>query len=247
MRSTRKLIRSLAVIGSVTAALLGANVAPSSAHVLTLPATTYNDGYGSFVATSYPNTAGCADYSNYTATLEFPNGDNVTVRSSANTTHENYVWGEFWDGTYDTVGPTGPAGVEENAPCPPDPINDPNGTHGNGGDTIEGFTGTLVLASGSVCELSGGKLSEGTYQRGHLGNEIIPPTEPHNFPELNIAYVFPESSGAGCPAGPLTFKTTIVHVHQGTPPFGGPYTTACNSPIAPQTCELGPQENTSEW
>lgn len=221
--------RSLVLVATVTVMLAGMSTAPATAHVNKLPVTDYNDGSGSFVATSYPNTQGCADYSHYTATLVFPNdGATATVNSTA-----GHIWGEFADGTYNTVGP--------DAPCPGSGT-----THGGGGQPIGGFSGTFTDDRGECL------LSDGTYTRGHFGRIIEPPdSPPYNHPELNIAYQFdtvePAVPDTACPTAPLILKTTIVHEHVGTPPFFGPYTTACNSPIAPQTCALGPQENTSEW
>jgi hypothetical protein len=224
MKATHKRLRSLVVVGGVMVLALAMNVAPASAHVLTGPSTPYNDGYGTFVATSAPNEHGCADYSNYTASLTFPNGSEATVSSTP-----LHVWGEYWDGTY------------ADRTCP-NKDADPN--HGAGGDQIAGFTGRLTRAGangGRVCTLS-----KGTYQRGHLGPlDVGGPS--YNHPELNIMYVFRQGCGA-TDADPIVLKTTIVHVdHYGTPvpPFGSEYTAACNSPIAPQTCELGPQEQNS--
>jgi hypothetical protein len=236
MTATRKRLRSLVVAGGVMGVALGVNLVPASAHHKpTPPPATYKDGYGSFVATSYPNTEFCADYSNYTAALTFSDGTTATVKSSSNPADTDYVWGEFADGTYDTDGPRNPAGVEMNAPCPGSETYPPDG---GGGDDIERFTGTLTKAGangGRACTLS-----DGTYQRGHMGT---------TNPELNIMYVFKAGCGAST-TNPIVLKTTIVHVHHDDtplPPFGATYTAACNSPIAPQTCELGPAEHPGEW
>lgn len=212
--SIRKRLRNLLVTGTVMVAMLGLNLGPVSAHNNTAPDSQYDDGYGSFVATSYANTEFCADYSNYEATLEFPNDGASAIVKSSLPDHEDYIWGEFADGTYDTDGP--------NAPCPGSDTD-----HGGGGQNIEGFHGTLTTAQG-VCTLG-----NGTYTRGHIEGP---------YPELNIVYTG-EVIDDGCgKTGTVVFKTTIVYTEAvpPIPPFFSPYTTACNSPIAPQTCELGP-------
>lgn len=239
MRSTRPLFRTLAVTAAATVALLGPNLAPSSAHIQTAPAATYNNGTGSFTATSAPNAFGCADYSNYTATMTF---GTVTaeVKSSQDPLSLDYIWGEFVDGTYDHNGP--------NASCPGKNANHgppAAGATGRGGEDIEGFTGKLSVSGSVICELTGG-----TYTRGHYGDYIEDPDpKPYNHPELNIAFQFATTNNAiGCPSKPVVIKTTIHHMDNvPTDPVLGPYTTTCNSPIAPQTCQLDPQENTSVW
>lgn len=92
------------------------------------------------------------------------------------------------------------------------------------GQQIDQFTGTLTGA-GLNCTLG-----SGMYKRGALGTV---------FPELNIQFVFNSVSGTctGITA-PVTLKTTIVHVADPTDPGG--YISLCNSPIAPQSCVLGP-------
>lgn len=230
----------------VTVALLGGNPTSSSAHVQTAPSgTVFNNGHGEFNATSAPNAQGCADYSNYSATLAFNHSSPVvtaTVRSSTDPTHPDFIWGEYADGTYNQPGP--------NVICPgkdsPHGNPPPSGATGRGGDAITGFTGTLVSSTGSInCTLT-----EGTYTRGHLGDYIEDPSPaPYNHPELNIAFVFDSASGTNCPSTlPVVLKTTIVHVDiVPADPNLGPYTTSCNSPIAPQTCQLDHQENTAAW
>lgn len=96
--------------------------------------------------------------------------------------------------------------------------------------SINGFSGTLTDGT-SVCTLGGG-----TYQRGNLGT---------TKPELNVQYVFSTATGPTCTATtPVTIKASIPSVDLPTPiefgPFVFDYLSACNSPIAPQSCVLGP-------
>jgi hypothetical protein len=94
------------------------------------------------------------------------------------------------------------------------------------GQAITGFTGTL-RGLGVNCTLS-----NGSYRRGHTG--LVKP-------ELNVEYAFKKTSGT-CPAAPVTIKATIPSVDLPTPitvgPFSFDYLSACNSPIAPQSCVL---------
>ncbi len=255
MRLPRSLLRFLAFSGMVTATVLGGNLAPSSAHVQTLASATYNGGHGSFQATASLNSFGCATYSNYSASLTFDHrvdttvqptdtaispAVNLTVASSTNPSVPDYQWGEFVDGTYDAPNAQCPGSNSQHGPPQ-------YGAQGNGGDTIEGFTGRLTSTGGMNCTLG-----SGTYTRGHFGPYIEDP-DPHpngyNHPELNIAFVFGTASGTGCPSTPVILKTTITH-KDNTPAEAlllGPYTTECSSPIAPQSCNLTHQENSAAW
>lgn len=87
------------------------------------------------------------------------------------------------------------------------------------GYAVPGFAGEVV-GSGGTCVLT-----DGTYSRNG--------TRP-GWEGMDIVYEFATVTGPGCPAGPLTIKTTI------TDTLGNPWGSDCNSPIAPQTCRLGP-------
>jgi hypothetical protein len=233
MHLPRSLLRFLAFTGMVTATVLGGNLAPSSAHVQTLASTVYNQGHGSFTATAVLNNT-CATYSDYSASLSFHHLTNpvtASVSSNAGTT-----WGEHADGTYTNIVCPG-WGATHGPPAA--------GATGSGGQAISGFTGTLS-GTGVSCTLG-----SGTYTRGHFGTyDDVPPgaTAPFNHPELNIAFVFSTVSGTGCPSTPVILKTTIEHQdHQNLYNTVGPYTTTCNSPIAPVTCNLDHQEDPSAW
>jgi hypothetical protein len=250
-----KRFRNLIVAGAVMMVALSMNLAPASAnhrnHVI-VP-TDYKQGHGSFVATSNPQPPTvkdfCADYREYTAELAFDHspvaGATATVTSAHNPLK---VWGEFTDGTYANT-----TGALANVPCPGRDLA--NG-QGKGGAPIDGFIGTLTTSTGAVCELGDrNDASRGNYRRGHMGNDSPSLAHPLN-PELNIQFTFTKVtyvSGPGtCPAAsssaPFVLKTTIVHVHPDPlDPSRGSYVTACNSPIAPQTCELDHQEHPSQW
>lgn len=179
-------------------------------------ATTYRNGIGAFEAASTlnPPPEECATYRAYNATLTFTDAAvpvTATVSSSRDPNSSSFQWGEFADGTYTS-------------------------THcsGSGGAQIAGFTGTLT--GGANCTLSGG-----TYQRGRLGTVD---------PEVNVRFSFASAStpgtGTTC-AGvttPVVMDATIPHRDLPVPltvgPFEFAYLSACNSPIAPQTCALGP-------
>lgn len=179
-------------------------------------ATTYSDGNGDFVAVSHlnPPPQQCATYSLYNASLVVGgNSKVVKVSSSTNPLSSTFQWGEFFDGTYKPqTSATGFTSCKK-------PADGPGATEG-------GFTGTLVGA-GVNCNLG-----TGTYQRGALGTVN---------PELNIKFVFNSVSGS-CTgiSTPVTIRTTIPSVDDPTDPDPAGYISLCNSPIAPQSCVLGP-------
>ena len=112
----------------------------------------------------------------------------------------------------------------------------PDGTHlqsdcEDAVTAIDGFTGTLTTTSG-VCTLSGG-----TYQRGAMGT---------SKPELNVKYEFGVVAGSCGATANVVIKATIPSVDLPQPVVVGPfefdYASACDAPIAPQSCTLGPQQ-----
>lgn len=212
----RKPRTTLAVLLAVTAGLLA--VSATSAFANHLP---YTDGNGAYtaVATLNPPPQMCATYRTYNAQLVFPNNKVVNVSSTTDPTSSLFQWGEFWDGTYKPQ--TSATGLTS---CKP----------GNGPGAVEtGFTGTHQSGS-ATC-----KLGQGTYQRGNLGAAS-------SFQELNIQFVFSGTfSGNGCPASPLTVKTTIKSVPDPTDPTG--YISLCSTPIAPSSCQLGPAVHSGTW
>jgi len=201
----------LALTAALTVGLLAASIAPASA------APPYDDGTGAFEAAAVvnPPPEECATYRLYNAELAFPDGATATVSSSRDPSSTSFQWGEFADGTY---GPSTSA-TTPTASCTEGP-----------GARITGFTGTLTDGT-SACVLSGGE-----YQRGNLGT---------TKPELNVQYTFSTATGPTCTASaPVTIEATIPSVDLPTPvtigPFTFDYVSSCNSPIAPQSCVLGP-------
>lgn len=199
----------LALAAALAVGLMAASATSASA-------TTYQDGDGAFQAVAVVNTPPeeCATYRLYNAELVFPDDRIVaTVSSDRDPNSPDFAWGEFATGTFQSSD-TAPEGI---AHCTTGP-----------GAPIGGFTGTLTY-TGVHCTLS-----NGTYQRGHTG--LVKP-------ELNVEYVF-QTKSDGCPSvtTPVTIKATIPSVDLPVPitvgPFSFDYLSACNSPIAPQTCVL---------
>ncbi len=223
MQSFRKLQprTTLAFVVALAAGLLAVSATSALA-------VEYDNGNGSFTVTAHlnPPPQQCATYSLYNAALTFPGGTTATVSSDPIPTNNDFQWGEFADGTH--LPQTSATGTTS---CKDTP-----------GQLEQGFTGTLTTTSG-VCRLSGG-----TYQRGGQ-----PTGAAATKAELNVEYNFPTQGPAPCPVAPVTLEATIPSVNSpfpiNIPPGPNPptifsfdYLSACDSPIAPTSCVLGPAE-----
>lgn len=177
-------------------------------------ATEYKNGNGAFTAVSVvnPPPQECATYRAYNAALVLTD---TTVPVTATVSSDpNPTSPNFAWGEFAT-------GTFQSTSCA-----------GSPGEPIGGFTGTLT--GGANCTLS-----DGTYRRGgSLGGPK---------PELSVQYEFSTATGPACSVStPVTIKATIPSVDLPAPivvgPFRFDYLSACNSPIAPQSCVLGPAQ-----
>lgn len=211
------MLHKISTRSAITALLAAGCFAASVTSATAAPP--YDDGVGAFQAVAVPNVVPpppeeCATYRLYNAELAFPDGATATVSSSTAPSSASFQWGEFADGTY------GSTALAPKTSC-----------KGSAGQAIAGFSGTLTDGT-SVCTLSGG-----TYQRGGALGTVKP--------ELNVKYTFSTAAGPACKAvAPVTITASIPSVDLPTPVTIGPlsfdYMSACNSPLAPQNCELGP-------
>ncbi len=228
MKSVRTLVRRKLGRGLMLAAVsilgaLGVTAGPAVAATL-------SHGDGGFTATTAINPLAvhgpCATYSNYQATVNFPvsasqpttppsdqfGSYSGTLTANVKSAPGDF-WGEFADGTHS---PT---------------VQNPSSTDCAGTPSaIKHFTGTLVGGTSVNCSVSGPTADLGTYLRGGTRT---------NYEGLDITFTFTSASGscAGVvvsPTAPLTIKTSIV------PSNVIPWGTECDSPIAPQSCVLGP-------
>lgn len=143
----------------------------------------------------------------------------VTFR--ANSTPGQF-WGEFVDGTHPPV------------------TNSPTTTNCAGAPAdISGFSGTLTGTNGS--QTLNCTFVSGTYLRNGNRDPNHTPTNPDDD-EIGLDITYQGSTQIPLLLGncggetSITVKTSIVLA----PTPGG---TACNSPIAPQTCLLGPDRS----
>lgn len=210
----RKRSTRLALAVALAVGALGVFAGPAAA------ATTLSKGNGAFTATTTINpfaaNGPCASYSNYQATLVFTVPPDTfgnysgTLVANVRSTPGQW-WGEFVDGTHPPV------------------TSDPLSTDCGGAPAaISGFSGTITGTNGSQtvnCSVSGTTPDGGTYYRNGTRTDEE---------GLDITFTFNAVSGQCASAtAPVTIKTSIVLAPT-------PWDTACNSPIAPQTCALGP-------
>lgn len=221
----RKLGRRLMLAAVLTIGVLGLTAGPAAAATL-------DQGKGAFVATSAINPTvppPCAFYGNYEAVLQF---DSETVGSYTGpvTFQTNSTPGQYWgENNFGTFLPVSP--VPTATQCR---YEDPPGTPPTT-DAIPVFSGTLTGTNGSQtlnCTFGGGPtVSNGSYQRnGTRGFNT-------NDDQTGMDITFQGSATPAAVLGncggetSLTVKTSLMLAD--TP--GG---SACNSPIAPQTCVL---------
>lgn len=179
-----------------------------------LAATTLSAGTGAFTATSAINPTvppPCASYGNYEATLEFPSATFGNY-SGPLTVNVKSTPGQYWG--------ENPDGTY--LPVVSDPL-DTECKQDAPPEAIPGFSGTVIGTNGSqtvACELSAGTHRRNGTRSGEEG--------------LDLTFTFNQVSG-DCDGAttPVTVKTSIVLAPT-------PWGTACVSPIAPPSCELGP-------
>lgn len=189
-----------------------------TASLLALPAasalavgTTYTKSTGSFQAVSHlnPPPQMCATYSDYNAQLVYQDNPSAPVTASVSS-QANPSSAKFQWGEF-----------ADGTHSPQTSVTGSTSCGGAPGAEEGGFSGTLATSGGGVCNLG-----DGSYARGSASFS-------GPFSELDVQFVF-SSPGVGCPAGPVTLKATINYVDDG---MGG-YVSACNSLIAPQSCEF---------
>ncbi len=175
--------------------------------------TPYRIGTGSFQAVSHlnPPPQTCATYSNYHAQLSYSDGPNPPTTVTLSSDPNPLSLNYQW-GEFSDGTHHPQTSATGSTSCTDSP-----------GQPEAGFTGTLTNSAGTCT------LGSGTYQRGGaLAGK---------FPALDIQFVFNTVAGTCGITAPVTFNTTIVHTTDPTDPTG--YISACDSPIAPQSCVLG--------
>ncbi|HUP69998.1 MAG TPA: hypothetical protein VM142_09320 [Acidimicrobiales bacterium] len=197
---------------TMTAGGLAAMASPASANH-TAP---YDNGTGGFTATAaatFVPPAGepagsaypCSLYTAYETTLRFANGAVANIHSNPGVS-----WAEGPYGTYGKYTPT-TSGLQTGPPDAPVCPDVPNPNAPPATTAISGFSGLLTVGT-SVCQLGNpadATSTAGTYRRGKLGT---------GFEELNVNFVLPVTPLAGslgCPASPVTIRTTVAHVKLG--------------------------------
>lgn len=224
----RKLGRSAMLAAVSTLGALGMTAGPAAAATL-------SNGSGTFTATSAINPTApppCASYGNYQASLVFQAATVGTYTGSVtfqtNSTPDTY-WGENAPGTY--LNPLSEGGSGQLATNPFDTRCRPDNPVPTT-DAIPQFSGRLSGTNGAQTLNCTYTAATGTYKRG--GNRPGPDGivgTPDDEVGLDITF----TGTTNCPGGDTSLTVTTSIALAPTP--GG---TACNSPIAPQSCVLGP-------